>query len=512
MIARSMARQKEVAIRLALGASRGRLVRQLLVESVLLSLVGGLLGLAIAPPTMRLLVSIMPQMDPPLKFLADPNLRALGFTIAVSVFTALVFGLAPALRATRPNLAPTLKDQAGAVAGGGQAAWRKLLVSAQVALSLLLLIGAGLFTRSLSNLQDIRPGFEVHNLLSFSVDPTLNGYKAERATAFYQQLTQELAALPGAQSAALALVPPLSFSDWDSDFSVEGYAAKAGEDMNSHENYVSPGFFAALKIPLEAGRDFTARDSIGAPKVAVVNRKFARRYFGDRDPVGRHIGNGTDTGTKTDVEIVGVVGDTKYETIRDDIPRQVFFPYLQRDRSGNMTAYVRTDVPPNQMFPVLRAAARKLDANLPVYLMKTVERQRDDSLSVDRLAATLATAFGVLATLLAAIGLYGVMAFLVARRTREIGLRMALGALTGNVIWLVVREVLLLAGIGVLVGLPVSLAVTRLLASLLYGVNPNDPVSIVLATLGIAAIAAVSGYIPARRATRVDPVTALRYE
>jgi predicted permease len=512
MIARSMARQKEVAIRLALGASRGRLVRQLLVESVLLSLAGGLFGLLIAPPTMRLLVSIMPQMDPPLKFLSDPNLRALGFTIAVSVFTALVFGLAPALRATRPNLAPTLKDQAGAVAGGGQAAWRKLLVSAQVALSLLLLIGAGLFTRSLANLQDLRPGFEVHNLLSFSVDPTLNGYKTERATFFYQQLTQELAAQPGAQSAALCLVPPLSFDDWDSDFSVEGYAAKAAEDMNSHENYVSPGFFGTLKIPLEAGRDFTARDSIGAPKVAVVNRKFARRYFGGRDPVGRHIGNGTDPGTKTDIEIIGVVGDTKYETIRDEIPRQVFFPYLQRDRSGNMTAYVRTNVPPIQMFPVLRAAVRKLDANLPVYLMKTVERQREDSLSVDRLAATLATAFGVLATLLAAIGLYGVMAFLVARRTREIGLRMALGALTGNVIWLMVREVLLLAGIGVLVGLPVSLAVTRLLASLLYGVNPNDPVSIVLATLGIAAIAAVSGYIPARRATRVDPVTALRYE
>src|SRR5664279_3489964 len=512
MIARSMARQKEVAIRLSLGASRGRLVRQLLVESVLLSLAGGLLGLAIAPPTMHLLVSIMPQMDPPLKFLADPNLRALGFTIAISVFTALVFGLAPALRATRPNLAPTLKDQAGAVAGGGQAAWRKLLVSAQVALSLLLLIGAGLFTRSLANLQDLRPGFAVHNLLSFSVAPTLNGYKTERATFFYRQLTQELAAQPGAQSAALALVPPLSFDDWDSDFSVEGYATKAGEDMNSHENYVSPGFFGTLKIPLEAGRDFTGRDSIGAPKVAVVNRKFARRYFGDRDPVGRHIGNGTDPGTKTDIEIVGVVGDTKYETIRDEIPRQVFFPYLQRGRSGNMTAYVRTNVPPTQMFPVLRAAVRKLDANLPVYLMKTVERQRDDSLSVDRLAATLATAFGVLATFLAAIGLYGVMAFLVARRTREIGLRMALGAETGSVIWLVVREVLLLAGIGVLVGLPVSLAVTRLLASLLYGVNPNDPVSIVLATLGIAAIAAVSGYIPARRATRVDPVTALRYE
>jgi predicted permease len=512
MIARSATRQKEMAIRLALGAGRGRIVRQLLVESALLSLAGGALGFAIAPFTMRLLNGIMPQMDPPVSLITAPNLRLLWFTLAACAFAALLFGLAPALRASRPDLAPTLKDQAGNVAGGGQAGWRKGLVAAQVGLSLLLLICAGLFMRSLSNLKDVNPGFNVHNLLSFSVDPTLNGYKPDRANLFYRQLTHELAALPRVGSAALCVVAPLSFDEWANAIAVEGYGPKPGEDMDSHVNYVSPGFFATLKIPLYAGRDFTEQDAVGAPKVAIVNRKFALHYFGDREAVGRHIGMGSDPGTKTDIEIVGVVGDTKYETLRAAIPGQVFLPYLQNAWAAQMTAYVRTDLGSSQMFPMLRGTVRKLGASLPVYLMKSGERQRDDSLAVEKLAATLASAFGVLATVLAAIGLYGVMAFLVARRTREIGVRMALGAVTGNVVWLVVREVLLMVAIGVAVGVPAALALTRLLGSQLYGIAPGDPATVVFATLGIAAIAALSAYFPARRATRVDPVNALRYE
>jgi predicted permease len=487
-------------------------VRQLLVESALLSLLGGMIGLASSPFAMRMLSGTIPNMDPPITISNNPNLRVLYFNLTVSLLTALLFGLLPALRTARPDLAPTLKDQAGSVAGTGQAGWRKSLVAAQVSLSLLLLIAAGLFVRSLQNLKVLHPGFETGNLLSFALDPTLSGYKPERAKLFYKQLQSELAAVPGASSAALCLVPLLAFSDWDSDMSVEGYDAKPGEDMNQWVNYVSPGFFGTLKIAVYAGRDFTALDSLGAPKVAVVNEKFARHYFGSQPAVGRHIGNGADTGTKTDIEIIGVVRDTKYQTMKQDPPRQVFFPYLQSERASQMTAYVRTDLRPSQMFPVLRAVVRRLDANLPVYQMKTMEHQRDDSLSVERLAASMASAFGVLATVLAAIGLYGVMAFLVARRTREIGIRMALGAMTGNVIWLVMREVLLLLGIGVAIGLPAALAVTRLLASQLYGITPNDPATIVFATLGIAAIVALSGYIPARRATRVDPVTALRYE
>jgi predicted permease len=511
MVARSMARQKEVAIRLALGATRMRLVGQLLLESGILSLVGAALGFVIARPAMRLLNGFMPQIDPPLKFVTDPDLRALAFTIAVSVFTALAFGLAPALRATRPDLAPTLKDQAGAVVGGGQS-MRKMLVMAQVALSLLLLTGAGLFSRSLANLKDLGAGFEVHHLLSFNVDPKLNGYNPPRAKIFYQQLTQQLKALPGAQTAALCVAPLLSYNDWDSNWTVEGYVAKPGENANSHVNYVSPGFFNALQIPMDGGRDFTDKDSEGAPKVAIVNRKFARYYFGDRDPVGRHIGEGNDSNTKTNIEIIGVVGDTKYETMRDEIPRQVYTPYLQTEGTFPMTAYVRSGAGPAEMFPMIRSAVQKLDSNLPIFMMKTAEQARDESVAVDRMAASLSTAFGVLATLLAAIGLYGVMAFLVTRRTREIGVRMALGAGTGNVLWLVVREVLMLAGFGVVVGLPLAIAATRLLASLLYGVGKNDPLAIAVALLGIIAVAVVSAYLPARRATRVDPVTALRYE
>jgi predicted permease len=511
MIARSTARQKEIAVRLSLGASRGRLVRQLLVESFLLSLAGGVVGFALVPATTRLLTGTTPQMDPPVHLQTSPDLSVLGFSLAVSIITALVFGLAPALQTTRPDLAATLKDQAAAVAGGAHARWRKMLAAAQVSLSLVLLIAAGLFVRSLANLKDLNPGFDVGHLLSFSVDPTLSGYKVPQAKAFYKQLTRELAALPGVHSAALCVVPPLSYNEWDSTVTVEGYAAKPGEDMNPWVNHISPGFFTTLKIPMLAGRDFTERDT-GTPNVAIVNQKFARHYFGDSPAVGRHIGLGGDPGTKTDIEIIGVVGDTRYQTMKQEPPRQVFFPYLQNQWAGQMTAYVRTDVAPPQMFPALRGVVRRLGPNLPVYLMKTEEQQRDDSLAVELLAASLSGAFGVLATVLAGIGLYGVMAFVVSRRTREIGIRMALGALTKDVVWLVMREVALLAGAGLVAGMAAALAITRLLGSQLFGIHPNDPATIATATVGIAAIAGISGYVPARRATRVDPVTAIRWE
>jgi predicted permease len=511
LIARSAARQKEIAVRLALGAGRARVVRHLMMESLILALAGGLVGFLISPWTMRLLVQVMPEMDPPLKFVLSPNLRTLWYNLAISAMTAVIFGLAPALYASGAEVAPVLKDQAGAVAGGGQARWRKLLVVAQVSFSLLLLIAAGLLGSSLRHLRELSPGFEVGHLLSFSVDPTLNGYQDERAKLFYRQLAENLAALPGAQSAALCMVPPLSWSDWDSDFTVEGHVAKPGENANSWVNSISPGYFDTLRIPIYTGRDFRESDADGAPRVAIVNQKFARYYFGASNPVGRHLGRGGDPGTKTDIEIIGVVRDTKYMTMKEPIPREVYFPYLQNS-ANMMTAYVRTSLDPDQMFPMMRAAVHKLDSNLPVYQMKTVERQKEDSMAVERLAATLSTSFGVLATVLAAVGLYGVMAFLVARRTREIGIRMALGASARNVVWLVVREVLLLVGVGVAIGLPAAFVVTRLLSSQLYGVGPHDPWIIILATLGMAAVGAVSGYLPARRATRVDPIQALRYE
>jgi predicted permease len=512
LIARATQRQREIAVRLALGASRGRIVGQLLLESLLLSIVGGLLGLAISAWTMRFLVGIMPHTEPPLKLAANPDVRILCFNVAVSLLTAIIFGLIPALQATRSDVASVLKDQANAVAGSGQAAWRKLLVCAQVSLSLLLLIGAGLFVSTLRNLKNLNPGFEVANLLSFSLNPTLNGYDAQRAKLFFKELQNKLAGLPGVKSAALCIVAPLNFDEWDSTVSVEGYTPKPGEDMQAWQNYVSPHYFETFRIPLYAGRDFTDRDSLGAPKTVIINEKFAHHYFGNRNPIGRHLGMGGDPGTKLDMEIIGVVRDTRYQTMRQEPPPQIFQPYLQNDWSTQMTAYVRTGLGSAQIFPLLRSTVQKMDPNLPVYDMKTEESQRDDVLAVERLAATLSTAFGVLATLLAAIGLYGVMAFLVARRTREIGVRMALGAEAADVIWIVLREVLVLVGIGIAIGLPAALAVSRLLRSQLYGISPSDPVSICSAVVGIALIAVVSGYLPARRATRVDPVSALRYE
>ncbi len=512
LIARATARQKEIAIRLALGAGRRRMIGQLLLESAVLSVGGGLLGIAISIGTMRLLAGILPHIDPPIRLDMTPDARVLCFVLAVSLITAFIFGLLPALQATRPDLAPTLKDQANAVAGAGQVSWRKVLVCAQVSLSLLLLIGAGLFVGTLKNLKELNPGFQVANLLSFAVNPTLSGYDTQRAKLFYRQLGDSMAALPGVRSVALAVVAPLDFDEWDSSVAVEGYTAKPGEDMNPWVNYVSPGFFETLKIPMYGGRDFTDRDRLGAAKVAIVNEKFARHYFGSRSAIGRHIGMGGDPGTKTDIEIIGVVRDTKYQTLRAPAPRQVFFPYLQNDWATEMTAYVRTDRGAAQMFPALRGVVHKLDSNLPVYQMKTEEHQVDDSLAVERLSASLAGAFGLLATILAAVGLYGVMAFLVTRRTREIGIRMALGAGRSDVIRMVLGEVLWLVGIGILIGLPAALAVSRLLKSQVFGMSAYDPATIAAAVLGIIAIAAVAGYLPALRATRVDPLTALRYE
>lgn len=511
LIARAASRQKEIAVRLALGAARSRIISQLLVENLMLSVAGGLAGLALAVWMDRVLIEFLRPSSVPLSISSTPDWRILAFNLGLSVLTGIVFGLAPALQGTRPDVAPTLKDQAGSLGGGVSVALRKSLVVAQVALSLLLLIGAGLFIRSLRNLKDLDPGFHTTNLLSFKIDPTLNGYKTERSLAFYHRLKETVDALPGIQSSSLAVVPVLETDEWDSWVTIDTYKPPQGELPDPHMNFVSPGYFNTMEIPLLAGRDFRITDAVGATKVAIVNASFAKKYFGSLTAVGHQIGMGIDPGTKTDITIVGVARDTKYESMRDEIPTEVFRPFHQMEFASGMTAYVRTARDPNQVFSMTRNAVQSLDPNLPVYQMTTLVKQMDDSLVTERLVATLSTSFGFLATLLAAIGLYGVMAYTVERRTREIGIRMAIGAARTDVLWLVMREVLVLLAIGIGVA-PAAMILTRYARAQLYGIQPTDPLSIALATLGIAVVAALAGYLPARRATRVDPIRALRYE
>jgi len=511
LMARASGRRKEIGLRIAAGAGRWQLVRQLLIESLLLSVGGGAVGVLLAVWTDRLLLSYLPA-DLPVRLSSSPDQRIFAFAFAVSLLTGILFGLVPAFQAVRVDLASALKEEGAAVAGGGQARLRRILVVGQMALSLLLLIGSGLFIRSLVNLRNQDPGFRTANVVAFSVDPRLSGYSTERGRIFFQQLLDKLHALPGVESSSLALVRILDLGEWDSTVTVEGYDAKPGEDMNPFYNAVSPAYFETLGMPILAGRDFSPADTHDAAKVGIVNEKFARHFFSDRNPVGRHFGFGGDPGTKTDIEIVGVVTDAKYVNLRDEIPRQVFVPYQQRSGIPGMTVYVRSRVEPHQMEAAARGAVRELDANLPTFDMRTMEEQLDLSLVFERLVAALATVFAFLATMLAAIGLYAVMAFNVTRRTREIGVRMALGATNASVARMVMNEVLLVLIAGVAIGLPCAFGLTRLVQSQLFGITPNDPLSIGLATAILATIAAASGYVPALRATRIDPIRALHHE
>jgi predicted permease len=512
LIARASARQKESAVRLALGAGRAGLVRQLLMESLLIATAGGTLGVGLAVLIDRALIGFLPSGHTPLSLSSTPDWTVLGFTFAISLLAGALFGLVPALQSTRPRLATTLKDQAGAVIRGGSAGLRKGLVVAQVSLSLLLLIGAGLFLQSLRNLKTLNPGFEVRNLLAFDVNPVMNHPDLKWNADYYRRLRARLSELPGVESHTLAVVPVLEDDEWDNWVTIEGYSAKQDERPDPHMQYCTPGFFQTLKIPVILGRDFNDRDIAGAPKVGIVNQKFVKRYFGGVDPVGRHIGMGIDPGTKTDITIIGVVGDTKYENMREEIPYELYIPAAQRGFDNGMTVYVRTAGDVAHVFDMLRTEARAVDAGVPTYDMRTLTDQMEISLLTDRLLATLSSVFGCLATLLAALGLYGVMAFMVTRRTREIGIRMALGAGQSEVVWMVLRETLVLAGIGVALGLVGAYALTRLVQAQLFGVEATDLLTMAAASLGIAGVTALAGYIPARRATGIDPMSALRWD
>jgi len=525
LIARAATRQKEIAVRLALGASRARIVGQLLVESVLLAAIGGLLGLVIASWTVRFLLEFLPTSETPHVITGALNYRVLAFNFGLALTTGLLFGLVPALRSTKPSLAPTLKDQVGSVVGGG-VRLRKALVVAQVSISVLLLISAGLFVRTLRNLRVLDLGIKPERMIAYNIAPAASGYTPERIAPFYKSMVQRLGSEPGVQSVAFANMGLLEGNEWDSTVTVEGYQTQQGEFVNPYCNAISPGYFKTLGVPVLRGREFDERDEGAAPagppntndgrgngySHVIVNESFAKKYFGETDPIGRHLGFGGNPGTPTPLEIVGVVRDSKYTGVRDDIPRTVFFPLLEERTPSSITVYVRTTADPSTGFSAAQRTVRDLDSSVPVYNLRTLERQIDRSLVVERFVATLSTAFGVLATLLAVVGLYGVMAFTVARRTREIGVRMALGAVQGDVVWLVMREVLLLVTAGMILGLAAAWGLGRVVGAQLYGVTPNDPFTIAAAAAILAAVSLAAGYIPAIRATRVNPVLALRYE
>ncbi len=513
LIARAFARQKEIAVRLSIGASRGQLVRQLLVESLVLSVAGGVAGVLLAVALTRGLLALVPSEGNPLLIQPLPDARILLFTLALTFLTALVFGLVPALRASRADLWTTLKDAVGSIAGsGGSLFLRKGLVAAQVALSFLLLFGAGLFVRSLQNLKATDTGFrDPENLVTFQVNPALNGYSEVRGTQFYSELLDHIRAIPGVKSAGIAGVPVLHGWEWDNSMQVEGHQAKDGEDVQAFMNSVSPGYFATMGIQLIEGRDFDRRDNDkpGEWKLAIVNQQFARHYFGDRSAVGRHIGNGSGPKTKLDIEIVGVVANSLYEGPREGVRRQVF---VRQSGNNGSAIYVRAGLGSSSAYAALRNEVKKLDAGMPVFEMKTLAGQLDETLLTERLIALLSAGFGLLATLLAAIGLYGVMAFVVARRTKEMGLRMALGAGRSSVIWLVMREVLLLLGLGLAIAVPSAFGLGRFVAAQLYGIKAGDPWVASASILLLAAVASMAGFIPAHRASRIDPILALRYE
>ena len=513
LLGRSTARQKEVAVRLSLGASRPRLLRQLLTESVFLAGLGGALGILFASWGSRVLSLWMFSGGEPLHFETQMDAKVLGFTAVVSLLTGIFFGLAPALSTTRVELTPALKTGAGAVAFVTQRtrlALGKILVVSQVALSLLLLIAAGLFVRTLQNLQNQSLGFDQRNLLLFALDPTQNGYKGQRLIDFYGRLLQRLQALPGATNATMSTVALVSGSQSHWPVSIEGLKADPAKDMGADWNNVGPSFFETMGIRLLLGRGVEWRDTSNSPKVAVVNEAFANHFLDGQDPVGHRFNFEKFDGV---YEIVGLVQDAKYAKLRNSVLPTVYLPVSQVPFPLDDVHFeVRAAADPLSLIPSVRRVVRELDSNLPLSEVKTQTEQIAETLVQERLFARLSSFFGGLAVLLACIGLYGLMGYIVTRQTGEIGMRSALGAERLDIFAMVMRKVLVLVALGVCVGVPAALAATRLISSYLFGLKATDPLTIFLCSLLMLAIATLAGYLPARRAASVDPMVALRYE
>jgi len=524
LLSRAGGRQREIGLRLALGASRGRLIRQLLTESILLSMLGGFLGILFAIWIKDGLIAVtlwggrgMPALEPRLDW------RVLGFTLALSLLTGIIFGLAPAWRTTKVDLTPSLKDGLRASTSIHRSFLSRGLVVVQVALSLLLLVGAGLFVRTLLNLQRVDPGFNTQNLLLFGVEPGLIGYKDEKLRQLYQQISERLESVPGVQAVTFSRMPLLAFGSSSSSVFLrealsqtpdsEGRIKPSGD---GYRHTVRENFLEAMGIPLLQGRTLGPQDTTSSPRVVVVNQTFANQFFPNQNPIGKRFT--LDPAKPDEIEIVGLCKDAKYTSQRDDIPPTIYGSYRQERPLPDATFEVRTTGDPAAAIASVRSVMREIDPNLPILSVKTQVEQADEALRMERLFAKLVTLFALVAQQLAAIGLFGVLAYMVSQRTHEIGIRMALGASRANVLKMIVQQGMVLVVLGVALGLVGAYVLTKYLESwvglskMLFGVKVSDPLTYGVIAILLTIVAFIACYIPARRATKVDPLVALRYE
>jgi predicted permease len=513
LLARATARQREIAVRLSLGAGRLRLVRQLLTESIILAMMGGTAGLLLAVWANSSLLALLSGGGKiPVGLQLHLDKPILGFTIAISILSGILFGLTPAFRATRADLLGLLKQSAATMGGAGRRFTSgKVLAGGQVALSLLLLISAGLCVRTLQKLEAVDIGFDRQNLLLFKVRPGLNGYKDTRLAGFYQELHRRIQSVPGVRSVGFSQRGPIGQGMHTTTGSISGYT-QPGQLVDVSAHTVGPNYFDTFGIPVVLGRPIGPQDDQAAPHVIVVNQKLVHDYFHNDNPIGHRFNFGS-AAKPREYEIVGVAKDVKYGSVRRDVPPTVYFPYLQRQSILNfMTFEVRAAGDVNNLVGAIQKEAHAVDKDIPLVDIRTETDVIDETLVLQRAFATLSTTFGILALLLACVGLYGTMAYTVARRTNEIGIRMALGAARGTILGMVLRETLTVVASGLVIGLPLAWAATRLLQNQLFGLSAHDPFTMIAATFAIVAVTVIAGYLPARRASRVDPMVALRYE